>query len=83
MDGSSTDTNRFNAGDQRSIDHDINSHPGSEFYDVLMDPVGHYNRLKQLKLDTSRICQLERLVPHRKTWIYCIVSLRSHTYQQG
>ena len=52
MDGSSTDTNRFNAGDQRSIDHDINNHPGSEFYDVLMDPVGHYNRLKQLKLDT-------------------------------
>ena len=64
MNGSSTDSNRFNAGDQRSIDHDINNHPGSVFYNVLMDPVGHNNHLKQLKLDTARICELHRLVPH-------------------
>lgn len=64
MNGSSMDMDRFRAGDQRSIDDGINNYPVSEFYDVLLDSMGHCNCLKQLKLDTARMCKLVRLVPH-------------------
>lgn len=54
----------MNDTDRPKADDVINNNPASAFADYLLDPVGHNNRLKQLKLDTARICELDRLVPY-------------------
>lgn len=54
----------MNDTDKPKADYVINNDPTSVFADYLLDPVGNNNRLKQLKLDTARICELDRPVPY-------------------